>query len=170
MYILALTHCLQLADGYRFLPQHPQHQSHAMLEVNEPHLCHFITNGDFPRKDVLENREVYAQTVLAVFRNWRTEEDMRGEFSSWIDGLEAWLTGARPPPPAAWVLRFLDNIHSMRKANDEMQKESELHEQEQLEQELELRSDASAQHLVQLGADEEQIDEVHSYCIYTYLV
>ena len=68
---------------YSFLPDHPQHHTH---EVQRTCLSGLVVpnfiGGTLPRCDQ-GNREYYCSTMLALFKPWRTSNDLKSADETW---------------------------------------------------------------------------------------
>ena len=89
---------------FRFLSNHPLHESHA-VRVHAPRfrLLPNFSGATLPRRDA-GDREYYCATMLTLFKPWRTGACLKSVDSSWDDAFSTYAFTPRQ-------LRLIDNMH-----------------------------------------------------------
>ncbi|KAG1842475.1 hypothetical protein C8R48DRAFT_619580, partial [Suillus tomentosus] len=73
----------------RFLPGHPQHDTHVLRFRSEPVVPVLLGPG-IPRSDGSEeDYERYCRSILLLFKSWRDLGDLQAECATWSAALDA---------------------------------------------------------------------------------
>ena len=89
---------------FRFLSNHPLHESHAVrVHVPRFRLLPNFSGATLPRRDT-GDREYYCATMLTLFKPWRTGACLKSVDSSWDNAFSTYAFMPRQ-------LRLIDNMH-----------------------------------------------------------
>ncbi|KAK4690358.1 hypothetical protein P7C70_g9605, partial [Phenoliferia sp. Uapishka_3] len=89
---------------YDFLPPHPRHLTHRLIELHTP-VVPRIEGRMVPRRDASnpKAREWYAKSILILFKPWRTLRDLLEGAACWEDALAAFH-------PNRTIQCYIDNL------------------------------------------------------------
>ena len=114
-------------NSIRFCDQHPQHETHFMAHLQNPHSWHVpvIVGQQFPAKSV--DSELYYKLFLILFKPFvDAEKDLKTE-STWELSYETWmeeLAGTQPDKHKS-LLIYESNINAISSGRDRQKKENE---------------------------------------------
>lgn len=104
----------------RYTQEHPRHQNRQRIvrSAGHNHLPYFV-GPHFPRADDEDQHELYCCSVLVLLKPWRKLQDLKLNYRSWKDALQAYLD-TNPP----YVRRIMANLQFYYHSADSAEQES----------------------------------------------
>ena len=99
-------------ERYKFKDNHMNAQTHELIKYQTT-IVPSVLMPCPPRKDNLDERELYAQIVLTLFKPWQDLKEINN-LNDWNLSLQEFLISASPEQ-----LKLIDNVECLKKSKDD---------------------------------------------------
>ena len=97
---------------HNFKITHVEANTHELIELQEPFITSVLMPSP-PRKNNVEEHELYAQIILTLFKPWTTFQEINN-LSDWSESLKLFLDCA-----SVETLKLIENVENLKKSQDD---------------------------------------------------